>query len=226
MILEAKELHKEYKNGKTIVKAVEDVSFAIKRGSFNAIIGRSGCGKSTLLHMLGGLLTPTSGEVILEDNNLYQLKENRLTTLRRRRIGMIYQDYNLLPEFTVMDNILIPSYLDYVEPDKGYVDELLSFLKLEDKIHNFPDELSGGQQQRVAIARALSTKPAVLLADEPTGDLDAMSSEEVLAVLKSSQIKFGQTIIMVTHDLGMARCTDRIITMEDGKVASDVGGCS
>ena len=221
IILEAKHISKTFFTGSVAVKALRPVSLQFESGTFTAIIGRSGSGKSTLLHILGGLVSPDQGDVYLEGKSIYTLSDHANTLLRRRRIGFVFQFYNLLPELTVYENIVIPIHLDGKKEDKAYIQELISFLGLEDKIHTFPHALSGGQQQRVALARALACKPAILLADEPTGNLDKQSGDEVIDLLARTRYHFNQTIILVTHDLQLASHAQRIITLNDGKIERD-----
>ena len=221
IILNANHIYKTYGKDESEVKALKDVSLSIKEGTFVTIVGQSGSGKSTLLHILGGLDKPNSGEVFLNDMNLYELSEDELTILRRRKIGFVFQFFNLIPSQNVYENIVLPLYLDGIEEDKEYVEDLLETLGLTEKKLAYVDELSGGQQQRVAIARALASKPSVILLDEPTGNLDSKNSKEVIDLLKISQRKYHQTIVMVTHDALMANKSDRIITIEDGTIISD-----
>lgn len=221
IILEAKQISKTFFTGSVAVKALRPVSLQFESGTFTAIIGRSGSGKSTLLHILGGLVSPDQGDVYLEGKSIYTLSDHANTLLRRRRIGFVFQFYNLLPELTVYENIVMPIHLDGKKEDKAYIQELISFLGLEDKIHTFPHALSGGQQQRVALARALACKPAILLADEPTGNLDKQSGDEVIDLLARTRYHFNQTIILVTHDLELASHAQRIITLNDGKIERD-----
>ena len=219
MILQAIDLKKHYGEGETQVKALDGVSLSVERGEFVSIVGTSGSGKSTLLHMLGGLDNPTSGNVIIDDKDISKLKGDSLCIFRRRKIGFVFQSYNLVPSLTVYDNIILPLELDGCEVDKNYIDSIVSALGLSDKLDRYPNKLSGGQQQRVAIARALATKPAILLADEPTGNLDSKTSQDVLGLLKMTGQKFKQTIVMITHDDEMAQMADRIIRIEDGHIA-------
>ena len=221
IILNANHIYKTYGKDESEVKALKDVSLSIKEGTFVTIVGQSGSGKSTLLHILGGLDKPNNGEVFLNDINLYELSEDELTILRRRKIGFVFQFFNLIPSQNVYENIVLPLYLDGIEEDKEYVNDLLETLGLTEKKLAYVDELSGGQQQRVAIARALASKPSVILLDEPTGNLDSKNSKEVIDLLKISQRKYHQTIVMVTHDALMANKSDRIITIEDGIIVSD-----
>ena len=220
-IVETKDLSKTYGMGENTVKALLPCNLTFERGSFTAIVGRSGSGKSTLLHLLGGLDKPTTGNVFIESCGLHTLKDKEQTIFRRRRIGFIFQSYNLLPELTAKQNILLPISLDSRPIDKTYFEEVVRLLGLENRLSHYAGELSGGQQQRVAIARALISKPAIILADEPTGNLDGRSGAEVLELLHSSKRLFDQTLIMVTHDRQIAEGADRIITLEDGAVVSD-----
>lgn len=212
---------KFYGYGFNRVKALNHISIDIEEGTIVAITGTSGSGKSTLLHVMGGLESPDSGEVYIENKNIYKLSQQQLTILRRRRIGFIFQFYNLVPTINVYENIVLPIHLDGQDEDKEYIEELLEMLNLEDKKYNYIDELSGGQQQRVAIARALASKPEIILADEPTGNLDSVNSQEVLDVLRKSQRKYNQTIILVTHDARIASYADRIIRIEDGQIVGE-----
>lgn len=220
-ILKVKNLCKIYKTGKVQVKALDNVSFTVEKGDFVAIVGASGSGKSTLLHILGGVDTPTSGKVYLNGKDVYSLNENNLAIFRRREVGLIYQFYNLIPILNVTENITLPVLLDGSKPDQEYLNELIKTLGLESRINHLPNELSGGQQQRVSIGRALMNHPALLLADEPTGNLDSKASSEILELLKISNEKYGQTIIMITHDKELALHAKRIITIEDGHIIND-----
>lgn len=220
-ILETQSLTKIYGSGETLVHALDDVNLEIKRGEFVAVVGMSGSGKSTLLHMLGGLDRPTKGSVKVDGKEIFQLNEEQLTIFRRRKIGFVFQNYNLVPILTVYENIVLPIQLDGNIPDKAYLDQIIHTLGLEQKLNNLSNNLSGGQQQRVAIARALASKPAIILADEPTGNLDSKTSQDVLGLLKVTSQKFGQTIVMITHNEEIAQLADRIIHIEDGKI---VGG--
>lgn len=212
---------KFYGYGFNRVRALDHISLEIEQGSIIVITGTSGSGKSTLLHVIGGLERPEGGEVYISNKNIYKLNQEQLTILRRRRIGFIFQFYNLVPSINVYENIVLPIHLDGQKEDKEYIEELLEMLKLQDKKYNYIDELSGGQQQRVAIARALASKPEIILADEPTGNLDSVNSQEVLDVLRKSQRKYNQTIILVTHDARIASYADRIVRIEDGKVEGE-----
>ncbi|RXI38146.1 ABC transporter ATP-binding protein [Clostridium tetani] len=218
IILETKNLKKFYGVEPNIVKALDGINLTVEKGDFLSIVGTSGSGKSTLLNMLGGLDTPTSGNIIVRGKELNKLKEEQLTIFRRRNIGFIFQSYNLVPTLNVHENIVLPVDLDGEKVDKPYFNEIIDMLALERKLNSLPSQLSGGQQQRVAIARALITKPAIILADEPTGNLDSKTSEDVLALLKRTSEKFNQTIVMITHNNGIAQLADRIIRIEDGKI--------
>lgn len=220
-ILETKDLKKIYGKNETAVKALNGVNLKVENGEFIAIVGTSGSGKSTLLHMLGGLDRPTSGNVIVDGKEIGALKDEELTIFRRRKIGFVFQNYNLVPVLNVYENIVLPIQLDGNTPDTEYVDKIINTLGLEDKINNLPNNLSGGQQQRVAIARALASKPAIILADEPTGNLDSKTSQDVLGLLKVTSQKFNQTIVMITHNEEIAQLADKIIRIEDGNI---VGG--
>ncbi len=217
-ILQAVNLKKYYQSGDNTVKAVDDISFSIEKGSFTAIVGTSGSGKSTLLHMLGGLDRPTSGGVTVDGKEIFTLKDEELTIFRRRKIGFVFQNYNLVPVLNVYENILLPVQLDGGSPDQNYIKEIIDTLGLSSKLGNLPNNLSGGQQQRVAIARALASKPAIILADEPTGNLDSKTSQDVLSLLKVTGQKFSQTIVMITHNEAIAQMADRVIRIEDGKI--------
>ena len=219
-ILETKDLRKTYGSGEAEVRALDGVDLAVEKGEFVAVVGTSGSGKSTLLHMLGGLDRPTSGTVAVEGRNIFSLKDEALTIFRRRKIGFIFQNYNLVPVLNVYENIVLPIQLDGHKPDGGYVDQIIETLGLETKLRNLPNNLSGGQQQRVAIARALAAKPAIVLADEPTGNLDSRTSQDVMGLLKVTSQKFVQTIVMITHNEDIAQTADRIIRIEDGKIRS------
>ncbi len=220
-ILKVKNLCKNYGKGNTLVKALDNISFSVEKGEFVAIVGASGSGKSTLLHLLGGVDHPTSGEIIIDGENIYKLNENNLAIFRRRQVGLIYQFYNLIPILNVEENITLPILLDGRTPDKAYLKELIDILGLKNRINHLPNELSGGQQQRVSIGRALMNRPALLLADEPTGNLDSKASHDIIELLKMSNEKYKQTIIMITHDYNLALNADRIITIDDGKIISD-----
>ena len=218
-ILQTIDLKKYYGDEPNITKALDGVSLAVEHGEFVAIVGTSGSGKSTLLNMIGGLDVPTSGKVIVDGKDLSALKDEQLTIFRRRKIGFIFQNYNLVPVLNVYENIVLPVELDGDQVDKKYMQEVVRMLGLEDKLNNMPNNLSGGQQQRVAIARALVSKPAIVLADEPTGNLDSRTSSDVLGLLKVSSQKFHQTLVMITHNNGIAQLADRIIRIEDGKIS-------
>lgn len=220
-ILETNQLTKIYGSGETAVHALDGVDFTVEKGKFIAIVGMSGSGKSTLLHMLGGLDRPTSGTVKVDGQEIFGLKDEELTIFRRRKIGFVFQNYNLVPVLNVYENIVLPIQLDGNIPDKAYIDSIIDTLGLASKLENLPNNLSGGQQQRVAIARALSSKPAIILADEPTGNLDSKTSQDVLGLLKVTSQKFKQTIVMITHNEEIAQLADAIIRIEDGKI---VGG--
>lgn len=215
--MQVKDLKKYYGNKPNIIKALDGVSFAVEKGEFIAVVGPSGSGKSTLLHMIGGLDTPSSGNIIIEGKNL-EGNNDDLTIFRRRHIGFVFQNYNLVPILNVYNNIVLPLNLDGRQVDRQFLDEILTYLELKDKKDRMPNSLSGGQQQRVAIARALITKPSVILADEPTGNLDSEASKKVLQLLKITNKKYKQTIIMITHDLEMAKQADRIVQIIDGKI--------
>ena len=217
-ILEAKDLRKIYGAGDTEVRALDGVDLTVEKGEFVAIVGTSGSGKSTLLHMLGGLDRPTSGSVTVDGKDIFSLKDEALTIFRRRKIGFVFQYYNLVPVLNVYENIVLPIQLDGGQPDKAYVDQIIDTLSLEAKLQNRPGCLSGGQQQRVAIARALAAKPAIILADEPTGNLDSRTSQDVMSLLKVTSQKFVQTIVMITHNEEIAQMADRIIRIEDGRI--------
>ena len=219
-ILETKDLKKYYGKGDTLVKALDGVDLAVEDGEFVAIVGTSGSGKSTLLHMLGGLDRPTSGTVAVDGKDVFSLKDEALTIFRRRKIGFVFQSYNLVPVLTVRENIVLPIQLDGGKVDEAYVGEVISALGLEKKLQNLPSQLSGGQQQRVAIARALATKPAIVLADEPTGNFDSRTSNDVLSLMKVTGQKFSQTMVMITHNEEIAQLSDRIVRIEDGRIVT------
>ncbi len=221
-ILRVEHLTKIYGKEENKVYAVNDMSFTINRGEFVAIVGSSGSGKSTLLHLIGGVDKPTSGKVYIEGKDIYTLNEENLAIFRRRQVGLIYQFYNLIPILNVIENIMLPCELDGKKVEKSKVDEIINTLGLNDRINNLPNELSGGQQQRVAIGRALINNPAIILADEPTGNLDTKSSTEIVELLKLSNKKYNQTIIMITHNLEIAKIADRVIHIEDGKIIAEV----
>ena len=220
-ILKVENLCKNYGKGETLVKALDNVSFSVEKGEFIAIVGSSGSGKSTLLHILGGVDRPTSGKVFVDGVDVYELNETNLAIFRRRQVGLIYQFYNLIPILNIKENITLPILLDNKKPDEKYLNELIETLGLSKRVNHLPNELSGGQQQRVSIGRALMNRPALLLADEPTGNLDSKAGREIIELLKLSNQKYKQTIIMITHDHNLALCADRIITLEDGKIISD-----
>ncbi|MBE5901497.1 MAG: ABC transporter ATP-binding protein [Lachnospiraceae bacterium] len=217
-ILTVKNLKKYYGSGENMVKALDGVNLSIEKGEFLAIVGTSGSGKSTLLNMLGGLDSPTEGEVVIDGQDISRLTRDELTILRRRKIGFVFQNYNLLPLLNVYENIVLPMKLDGVKPDERAIDEILTLLHLDEKKFAMPIQLSGGQQQRVALARALSGKPTIVLADEPTGNLDSRTSQDVLGLIKVSAEKLGQTIVMITHNEEIAQLADRIIRLEDGHI--------
>ena len=219
-VLETRDLRKVYGAGDTEVRALDGVDLTVEQGEFVAVVGTSGSGKSTLLHMLGGLDRPTSGTVSVDGRDIFSLKDEELTIFRRRKIGFVFQNYNLVPVLSVYENIVLPIQLDGRQPDRRYVGEIIETLGLESKLQNLPNNLSGGQQQRVAIARALAAKPAIILADEPTGNLDSKTSQDVMALLKITSEKFTQTIVMITHNEEIAQMADRIIRIEDGKIRS------
>ena len=216
-ILETEDLKKYYGSGDTQVKALDGVDLAVEEGEFTAVVGTSGSGKSTLLHMLGGLDYATSGTVTVAGRKIFELNENELTIFRRRQIGFIFQSYNLVPILSVYENIVLPMELDGRAADEAFMKDIVHTLGLENKLDNLPGQLSGGQQQRVAIARALVTKPAIILADEPTGNLDTKNSDEVISLLKLSAKKYGQTLVVITHNEDIAQMADRTILLEDGK---------
>ena len=219
-VLEAKDLKKYYGSGDTQVKALDGVDLTVENGEFVAIVGTSGSGKSTLLHMLGGLDRPTGGSVLVEGRDIFALKDEELTIFRRRKIGFVFQSYNLVPVLSVYDNIVLPIQLDGGRVDETYVDQVIEALGLEQMLDRLPNQLSGGQQQRVAIARALATKPAILLADEPTGNLDSRTSQDVLSLMKTTGQKFAQTMVMITHNEEIAQLADRIVRIEDGRIVT------
>ena len=220
-ILETIDLKKTYGKGDTAVHALDGVNLKVENGEFVAIVGTSGSGKSTLLHMLGGLDRPTSGKVFVDGKDIFSLKDEALTIFRRRKIGFVFQSYNLVPVLSVYDNIILPIQLDGGKEDRKYVDQVIETLGLSKKLNSYPNQLSGGQQQRVAIARAIAAKPAIILADEPTGNLDSKTSQDVLGLLKITSERFSQTIVMITHNEEIAQMADRIIRIEDGRI---VGG--
>ena len=217
-VLETRGLRKVYGFGDTEVRALDGVDLAVEKGEFAAVVGTSGSGKSTLLHMLGGLDRPTGGSVIVDGRDLSTLKDEELTIFRRRKIGFVFQNYNLVPVLNVYENIVLPIQLDGGQPDKGYTNQIIETLGLGSKLQNLPNNLSGGQQQRVAIARALAAKPAIILADEPTGNLDSRTSQDVMSLLKVTSQRFAQTIVMITHNEEIAQMAGRIIRIEDGRI--------
>lgn len=220
-ILEVEHLSKIYGTGSTAVKALDDISFQVEKGEFTAIIGPSGSGKSTLLHILGGVDRPTAGNVKIGGTDIYTMNENNLAIFRRRQIGLIYQFYNLIPVLNVEENITLPLLLDGRKIDRGQLDEILNTIGLKERVKHLPNQLSGGQQQRASIARALINHPALVLADEPTGNLDSKNSSEIIELLKMSHEKYKQTLIVITHDERIALQADRILTIEDGKISED-----
>ena len=223
-LLEVNNICKTYGSGETAVHALKKVSFSVPKGEYVATVGESGSGKSTLLNMIGALDTPTSGKVVIGGKEIFSMNDNRLTVFRRRNIGFIFQAFNLIPELTVEQNIIFPVLLDYQKPDRKYLEELLTVLNLKERRNHLPSQLSGGQQQRVAIGRALITRPSLILADEPTGNLDTQNSSEVIALLKEASRKYEQTIIMITHNRSIAQSADRILQVSDG-VLTDLGRC-
>lgn len=222
-ILEAKDLCKYYGSGATEVRALDHVSMQVESGEFVAIVGTSGSGKSTLLHMLGGLDRPTSGSVAVDGQDIFSLKDEALTIFRRRKIGFVFQAYNLVPVLSVYENIVLPLQLDGRTVDEPFFEEIVATLGLSEKLRNLPNQLSGGQQQRVAIARALVAKPAIILADEPTGNLDSKTSQDVLGLIKVTSRKFAQTMVMITHNEEIAQMADRIVRIEDGHIVGNIG---
>lgn len=223
-LLEVNNICKTYGSGETAVHALKKVSFSVPKGEYVAIVGESGSGKSTLLNMIGALDTPTSGKVVIGGKEIFSMNDNRLTVFRRRNIGFIFQAFNLIPELTVEQNIIFPVLLDYQKPDRKYLEELLTVLNLKERCNHLPSQLSGGQQQRVAIGRALITRPSLILADEPTGNLDTQNSSEVITLLKEASKKYEQTIIMITHNRSIAQTADRVLQVSDG-VLTDLGRC-
>lgn len=223
-LLEVRNICKTYGSGETSVQALKNVSFSVPKGEYVTIVGESGSGKSTLLNMIGALDTPTSGKVMISGKDIFSMNDRKLTIFRRRNIGFIFQSFNLIPELTVEQNIIFPVLLDYQKPDQKYLEELLSVLNLEERRNHLPGQLSGGQQQRVAIGRALITRPSLILADEPTGNLDTKNSSEVIALLKEASKKYEQTIIMITHNRSIAQTADRVLQVSDG-VLTDLGRC-
>ena len=220
-LIKVKNLSKVYGSGEAEVTALKNIDLNIEQGEFVAIVGPSGSGKSTLLHLLGGVDKPSSGEVIIKGESIYKLKEKELAILRRRKLGFVFQFFNLIPVLTAEENIEMPVLLDNGKIDKNYMNELLKLLGLEERRNHHPSELSGGQQQRVSIGRALANKPSIILADEPTGNLDSKNSKEVLELLKYCAKKYNQTLILITHDINIAKSADRVITIEDGKITTD-----
>ena len=223
-LLEVDNICKTYGTGETAVHALKKVSFSVPKGEYVAIVGESGSGKSTLLNMIGALDTPTSGKVKIGGKDIFSMNDSKLTVFRRRNIGFIFQAFNLVPELTVEQNIIFPVLLDYQKPDKKYLEELLTVLNLKERRNHLPSQLSGGQQQRIAIGRALITRPSLILADEPTGNLDTQNSSEVISLLKEASRKYEQTIIMITHNRSIAQSADRILQVSDG-VLTDLGRC-
>lgn len=223
-LLEARSLSKTYGSGETAVHALKNVSFSVPKGEFVAIVGESGSGKTTLLNMLGALDMPTSGKVLIDGKDIFSMKERELTIFRRRNIGFIFQAFNLIPELTVEQNMIFPVLLDHQKANQTYLEELLTVLNLRERRSHLPSQLSGGQQQRVAIGRALITRPSLILADEPTGNLDTQNSREVIALLKEASKKYEQTIIMITHNRSIAQTADRVLNVSDG-ILTDLGRC-
>lgn len=223
-LLEVQNLSKTYGTGEAAVHALKNVGFSVPKGEFVAVVGESGSGKSTLLNMIGGLDTPSGGKVLIDGNDIFAMKDSALTIFRRRNIGFVFQSFNLVPELTVEQNIIFPLLLDYRKPDEKYLDELLDVLNLKERRKHLPNQLSGGQQQRAAIGRALITRPALILADEPTGNLDTQNSSEVIALLNEASKKYEQTIIMITHNRAIAQTADRVLQVSDG-VLTDFGRC-
>ncbi len=222
LIVQAKNLKKYYGKDENLVKALDGIDFEVQKGEFVSIVGTSGSGKSTLLHMIGGLDVASEGSVTISGNDIFKLNDDELTIFRRREIGFVFQQFNLIPILNVYENIVLPIELDGNKIDNDYVDTVINTLGLKDKINNLPNNLSGGQQQRVAIARALATKPSIILADEPTGNLDSKTSQDVVGLLKTMSERFDQTIVMITHNEEIAQMSDRIIRIEDGKIVSGV----
>lgn len=221
-ILRVENLTKVYGSGTTKVIALNDVSFSVEKGEFVAIVGASGSGKSTLLHLIGGVDRPTSGKVFIDGKNIYNYDDDKLAIFRRRQVGLIYQFYNLIPILNVVENITLPLDLDNRKPDSEYLNQLIKLLGLENRKNHLPNELSGGQQQRTSIGRALITNPTIILADEPTGNLDSKSSDGIIELLKKSNKEYKQTIIMITHNMEIAKCADRIIKIEDGRIVKEM----
>lgn len=224
-LLEVRSISKTYGSGETSVRALKKVNFSVQKGEYVAIVGESGSGKSTLLNMIGALDNPTSGKVLIDGKDIFAMKESKLTIFRRRNIGFIFQAFNLIPELTVEQNIIFPVLLDYQKPDKKYLEELLEVLNLKERRNHLPSQLSGGQQQRVAIGRALISRPSLILADEPTGNLDTQNSSEVITLLKNASKRYAQTIIMITHSRSIAQTADRVLQVSDG-VLTELGRCS
>ena len=224
-LLEVRSISKTYGSGETSVRALKKVNFSVQKGEYVAIVGESGSGKSTLLNMIGALDNPTSGKVLIDGKDIFAMKESKLTVFRRRNIGFIFQAFSLIPELTVEQNIIFPVLLDYQKPDKKYLEELLEVLNLKERRNHLPSQLSGGQQQRVAIGRALISRPSLILADEPTGNLDTQNSSEVITLLKNASKRYAQTIIMITHSRSIAQTADRVLQVSDG-VLTDLGRCS
>ena len=224
-LLEVRSISKTYGSGETSVRALKKVNFSVPKGEYVAIVGESGSGKSTLLNMIGALDNPTSGKVLIDGKDIFAMKESKLTVFRRRNIGFIFQAFSLIPELTVEQNIIFPVLLDYQKPDKKYLEELLEVLNLKERRNHLPSQLSGGQQQRVAIGRALISRPSLILADEPTGNLDTQNSSEVITLLKNASKRYAQTIIMITHSRSIAQTADRVLQVSDG-VLTDLGRCS
>lgn len=220
-ILKVENLCKSYGKGETMVKALDNVSFSVEKGEFVAIVGPSGSGKSTLLHLLGGVDKPDSGQVYIDGTDIYSLNETNLAIFRRRQVGLIYQFYNLIPVLNVEENITLPMLLDGKKPDEGQLDKVLESLQLTDRKKHLPNQLSGGQQQRVSIGRAIINNPSIVLADEPTGNLDSKNSEDIINLLKESNRRYNQTLIVITHDESIALQADRVIAIEDGKISRD-----
>ena len=223
-LLEVNHICKTYGSGETAVKALEHVSFSVPKGEYTAVVGESGSGKSTLLNIIGALDTPSSGKVVIDGKDVFSMDDRKLTIFRRRNIGFIFQAFNLIPELTVEQNIIFPMLLDYRKPDRQYLEELLAVLNLNGRRNHLPSQLSGGQQQRVAIGRALITRPSLILADEPTGNLDTRNSSEVITLLKEASKKYEQTILMITHNRSIAQTADRVLQVSDG-VLTDLGRC-
>lgn len=224
-LLEVKSICKTYGTGEAAVQALKNVSFTVPKGEFVAVVGESGSGKSTLLNMIGALDTPTSGKVLIDGKDTFSMKEEQRTVFRRRNIGFIFQAFHLVPELTVEQNIIFPVLLDYQKPDQDYLEEILEVLSLKERRHHLPNQLSGGQQQRTAIGRALITRPMLILADEPTGNLDTRNSSEVITLLKKASKRYEQTIIMITHNRSIASTADRVLQVSDG-VLTDLGRCT